>query len=1053
MRSRFIGAALAIVALAALLAIVILPVSAAASGTTVLVDDTFTGGLTSTKEANNKGDGSWGSQSDMITVTGADGGKYGVFFPTMSGSNPAHSFMSTSWTHTYFRETDDVRYFIYELDLATETQYTSGIHFEMISRIVASGKTTGNFVKYLTVNETANGTVFDSNGKTLPAEGERGAWQHITFVVDAKRNNASGTGSKSSTVYIYINGKLLDTKPAFGTKDITYIESMRFSIAQGTAIETTDTMCVDNVRVTKLTDAYSGNLAAVLADPARSIADADCTAYTDSYVFPKTRPIASIGDKTYSTVSEIEAALQKGDTLTVLSHIRDTLTIPCDMAIYNPDGYSVSYDKGGFDEYVDGSTVTFIGQFEPIDVIFHLGDKTETVTYTSPKAITPPEYGGTVDIGGIPCLAVGFAREEGGEVLADLGYPTEYNREFWLVYEAPSAYALHTGGTRTYIYGDAQLSGAIRNAASGDVITLMSDSTLCTDSTNGYTVRSRSLTIDLAGYTLRLADGCTTDVFTVGSGGSLTLKGGHVLMLNNGRIPATSTSNTLVKNRIFVTETGAYDASITAERLTIDVCKMLAIVKAGTCSFTDCDIDFTHDYENMIDLYPSADSTPTALNMTRCRVKAFKTIVNTFKPSSISSSDTRITFTDCDMRTDERIITLESLGSASISGGSYTCQYLFGKENANTASFAILGEGTRLNYTAIAEFPASAPKIELEDRAIVRCGKANEYIVTAEYANVSWQLGSLSQTESWQKGATPICPFALPEDTRAIKYDTPTPVPVTEDATYVIVARPNFSVKVRLVLETNLSLNIYIPEIDFTSVRVGKTAYAQRNCTPVLLDGVPHYKFNTGAISPATAADTFKFTVSAVGHTGNVSFSTTVSLTEYVERLLAEAPDTASYRLALSVINYIGVAAGENAPDSLKSIIARYRTDSVRLGTPESTLGNELDGAISEVLLGTDGINAVRLKFNSGYTGELTLTYTAGGRSCTESISVKAGKVRGCDYIDIFTDATALSDGITVSTGSAEATVTVADCKTDNTALRDALYTYARCVRAYLDRK
>ena len=282
MKKRIIAAAI-VFALTAALALS-LTVNAAGEGVKTLINDSFTGGLTSTKEANNKGDGSYGSQSDMVTVTGTDGGKYGVFFPTLTGTNPAHAFMATSWEKTYVGPDDDVRYFIYEIDLTTETQYTSGIYFEFITRIVSGSSTTLNAVKYLTVNETASGNQLVSGSTTVAAGSERGEWQHISFVVDITRNNANGTGSKNSTVYVYVDGELINKQNAFRSKDITYIDSMRFSIETGKAVDVTDTMCVDNVRVTKLTDDYKGNLASVLADPSRNLAEADCVAYTENYV-------------------------------------------------------------------------------------------------------------------------------------------------------------------------------------------------------------------------------------------------------------------------------------------------------------------------------------------------------------------------------------------------------------------------------------------------------------------------------------------------------------------------------------------------------------------------------------------------------------------------------------------------------------------------------------------------------------------------------------------------------------------------------------------------
>ena len=1049
MKKRIIAAAIVLV-LTATLALS-LTVSAASAGVKTLINDSFTGGLTSTKEANNKGDGSYGSQSDMVTVTGTDGGKYGVFFPTLTGTNPAHAFMATSWEKTYVGPDDDVRYFIYEIDLTTETQYTSGIYFEFITRIVSGSSTTLNAVKYLTVNETASGNQLISGSTTVAAGSERGVWQHISFVVDITRNNANGTGSKNSTVYVYVDGELINKQNAFRSKDITYIDSMRFSIETGKAVDVTDTMCVDNVRVTKLTDDYKGNLASVLADPSRNLAEADCVAYTENYVYPTTRAIARIGDKSYSRVSEIEAALKPGDMLTVLGDIKDTLHIPCEMTIINEGGYTVNYNKNGFTEYKTAATVSFIEAFDSLDVTFHLGDEIKTVTYTEPAIIVAPEYDATVTVGGIVCKAMGFSRTEGGEVITDLGIASPYNKEFWLVYESPVAYAAHADGTRSYAYTDAELGTAISTAADGDVINLLTDATICTGGT--YKINAKSLTIDLGGNTVELADGVSGDIFTLGKGGKLTVRNGEFDIKNNGRIPSASGATSISRNRLITISSGSTDASFTAEGVTVRAAKMLALIQAGTCSFTDCLIDFTNDYENMIDLYPSTAATPTTLNMTRCEVYAFKTIVNTYKPSSVSVYDTRINFTDCIMDTDERIITLESLGTAVIDGGKYTCQYFFGKANANSASRAVFTEGTAFNFDEFTD--SGTPAVDCGGGVIARQNGDMPYVVAAKYSDITWKVFTSKITERWANGETPVCPLDVPKDTRAVRYSFPTVTEANGSRTYTLSASANFTPKTRLVLGSDLSINIYIPEMDFTSVRIGKTTYAQRNCTTVLLDGVPHYKFNTGTIDPMFAASTIKFTVSAVGYSGNVSFSTEISLAEYAERLLCEAPDTETYKLALSILSYAEESAQDQLPATLEVYLAKYNTDSVKLAAPkaDAPLPDGIRAAIGSTELVTDGGCAVRLGFNTSYTGQVTVTYMYGGKECTKTLNVVNGNADSAAYVDIVTDATALIDGITVTVGGASATVSIGMLDYDKPAVLDALYTYAKCAAAYLNRK
>jgi hypothetical protein len=124
---------------------------------------------------------------------------------------------------------------------------------------------------------------------------------------------------------------------------------MRISIGTGAAVDATDTICLDNVKVTHIGLGYDGNLASVLADSSKSLTEFDRTSFGDGYAFSKTAAIANIGDIGYSTVSDIENALCEGDELVLLGDVLATLNVPCGFSVYNPDGYKFNYDKGSYD--------------------------------------------------------------------------------------------------------------------------------------------------------------------------------------------------------------------------------------------------------------------------------------------------------------------------------------------------------------------------------------------------------------------------------------------------------------------------------------------------------------------------------------------------------------------------------------------------------------------------------------------------------------------------------------------------------------------------------
>ena len=1047
---RLIRIIFAIVLASTLVALTAFGISAASVGAEIVVNDTFANGITTNKAANNTGDGSYPTQSKMVAREGTDGGKYGVFYPTLSGSNPGHAFITSPWDPIYLTQGEDTRYLVYEFDLATETQYTANMKIEAISRVVNSdGSKTSNFISYLRIKEDSYGRpTLTAGSKTVPLEAERGEWQHITVVIDVTLNNAAGSGSVNSTAYLYLNGEQLASVPAFGTKSATFVEAVRFSVDKGTEVDITDTTCVDNIRLTRLTKDYSGNLAAVLADSAKNISEVSGLAYTEDYVFPKTRAIASVGSTKFSTVSEIEAALKPGDLLTVLGDIYDTIDITCPVTIYNPDGKILNYDKGELEEYKSGNTVTIMEAFKPVDVIFHVGDEIKTVTYSTPTAITPVEYDSVITVDGIERRATGFAREPGGKVLTDLGVVSEYNKEFWLVYTSPIAYAEHTGGTRAYAYDNGELDTLISGAPSGDVITLMSDATIYTRATSAFTFKAREVTIDLAGHTLSLSDSCPGDVFTVGEYGTLTVKNGKLYMPNNGRTKPNSTD--IQRKRIFSTQSNSEGAKIFAESLDVVACKMIALIRGGAeCTFTDCYIDFTKDYENMVDLYSSNLDTATKLTFTRCTILALKTVVNTYRTSDIKNHNTEIYLNDCDITTSERIITLESLGSAHISEGKYKAQYLFGKSSANADATISVSLGTEFGYTAFAE-NANCPTPDFEGGALARRNDRDyPYEVSTNVATVSWSVSPDKKSEVWIKGEIPTCPIEVPSSTSAISYTFGEIVPVSEDVTYALTSEPAFNIKIKALLGTDLSLNIYVPDVDFSTVRIGLTNYSKAKSEMVLIDGVPYYRFNTGRIDPALAANVIKVRVTVLAYNGNVSFSSDISLIAYLEKLLTENVDPDAYMLALSAISYIEESV-EDPVDELIECFEKYKPERVKL--PAAKFSGDHSSVISSAELSvTRAGTYVRLNFNEGFTGMITLKYMSGGKHVEKAVAIVSGKAGKATYVEISGDAMLYYEGIGLKTDTLDTVIGIDSCITEeNERLIDALYTYGKYSYLYV---
>ncbi len=1019
------------------------------NGAVVLNSNDFTSGNGICGAQNAKAsDGVNYGQSALTRKTGADGGKYAVFHPTLTGKNPAHGFVQVKYSDVYLGPDDDVEYFILEFDFATETQYLDRLEFEFIGKNASGSSVFGNEKPHLSTDTNGKFTI-TSAGKTVEIEQERGKWQHLTFVVKTELNDASGAGSVDSVLYTYCNGNFIGSGKIF-KNDAVYMHSLRISQLNGRQVNVTDTFCFDNVKATKLTSAYTGNLASVLADSSKNLKEFDLSTYKDGYAFPKTAAIAKIGDKQYSTVSELEAATKAGDEITLLANVYERIDITCECSIYNPNKYSFTYDAVGFEKVESQNTISFLAPFDSVEVIWHLGDKTEKQTYTDRTVPTPPAYAPTIDVDGVLWKAIGFSKSEGGEVVMDLGVVSPYNNEFWLVYEKPVAYSANKSGTKTYSYNVNETETLISNAQNGDTVYLLAD----VYTKAAFTVSNKTLTVDLCGYTLHMTEGGTGEMFTVGAGGNLTVKNGNIEAYKNGRIPVGSTS--IARRRIFVTSSES--SVLTASNLKIDACKMIAIVKNGNATFDKCEIDFTKDYDNMIDLYSNNNnSAPPTLNFKDCNIKTYKTIVNVYKPSNVSNNNAVINAFDCCMKTNERVFATEAAGAVTIKGGKYDCNNLFGKLNTNKDATAFIGEGTLLNFAVLDEM--GALNLNFDGGAVARINDDTgyRYIVTKSYAKISWVWPNASRDENWRVGDTPICPFELPESTREVKYEIPQIVPVATAATYTLRTAQNFETKISAELGMNYSLNFYISEINFTSVKVGNVTYKMSDAKIVEVDGKTYYKFNTGAISAVNSANTIEVMVSVSSAYGERQYRYDINLLKYLDQVLSGGYGYNTYRLALSVLGCIKAQLPDNYTNNIYNDIAKkYNTDTVLSEIKDAGADiSAVSSALSSVSVVSENGIAYRLTLNSAFSGVINVTYTLNGNERTDAFSVTSGKCGGKSSIEIGTDAASFADGIKITVDNAVGAVDMALCKSQagdqNLDELAAIYAYSKEVKKYVN--
>ena len=1040
-----------LLAVAILLCAVFAMTVSGASGVAVKVSDDFTSGKGNTSGQNNMSHGG-AAQSKLELAVGADGGGYAVFSPTATGTNPGHAFVQNSFGSggVVLSSAGGNKYMVYDIDFTTETQYFESLVFEMIGKDSAD-KTVNTHAegKVYVASDGAGGWNITANSKTLPMESERGRWQHLTIVIEAARDSSGATTADSKS-YVYYNGRFLSSGKA-QAKAFSYMHSMRISMNSGASVSIDDTLCIDNVTVTAVADSYSGNLAAVLADSSKSLTEWTDAVYKSGYTFPKTRAIAEVGGKKLSTASEIEAAITEGALVNLLSDVLDTVDIPNECSVYNDGGYTFNYNKGSFGEYKSAKTTAFLNAFaSPVTVTWHIGDETVTETYDAPAVLTPPEFEETVEIGGVLHKALGYSRSEGGEMITDPGIASPYNNEFYVVFERSVAYALHSDGTKSYAYSEEELDALMLATVSGDTVYLLSDLKAgVTGNAACYTFTGKSVTLDLSGYTLTMAGVSNNHLFTVGKNGSLTVKNGVIDALDNGRIPEGGTA--IVRRNVFKIPNDASGAYLLAEDLTVKASKMMTVVGNGEAVLRRCKIDFTNDYENMIDFYSNGSETsPTTLRLEECDIRAYKTVVNSYKPSDVTGNYSELYARNCNINTNERIFTVNAISKAEINGGTYTGTNLFANENANKSAKVYIYRNT---YFSLEDLDQKNKLLIITDGKLVRSGREDcPYAVTDKYAKIKWDILGEEVSELWAMGAIPECPIKIPHNTSALRYDMEKPIPVSGYKLYNLEAKLNFTPKISATLDYDFGLNLYVPDADYKSVALGDMTFEKSEGKSVLISGEPYLKFSLNSIAASAADEKIPLSFSFDTEAGELSLMGETSVISYLESVIEGGSSFDEYNLALSALNYINASQGDVASAELTEMLAKYDTSTVVYAMAKTDASMAaLGGVISESKIEN---GKYIFTYDTNFTGNISFKYNISGDTVTEFFEISEGKDQaGGSYATLKAPALAYVTGVEVTAGSASGSFDLS-AYAENVGMLDiysAMYSYAKCIEAYIN--
>lgn len=1039
MKRKISALAFFVLVLSIILSTALATVSSAADSVKLVSFDRFTNGNGNSSGQNNTSHGG-PKQSKFERVKGADGGYYAVLSPTLTGTNPGHAFIQNLFGSSGVKldTASGNKYLVYEVDVTTETQYFPKLDFEFIGRKLDNTANQFSYAKPKIESDGNGGWTFSMNGKSVPMESERGAWQHITLIVEAVRT-ASGDISASSKVYAYYNGSFVASMSNAFKGDLLSLNSMRISMNSGGAVTTEDTLCIDNVRVSAVSEASSSGLASILSNTSKNLTEWSESYYKSDYVFPKTRAIASAGDKYFSNVSQIEAEIlaNPGVEFTVLGDIKDTVDIGTDCFFYNPNGYEFNYNSGALKIYTTNATIAFITDYGDVEVSWHFGEKVITESYKVGEVIGAPEFDPVYEKDGVSYKATGFAKTENGEMTVDFGIASKYNNKFYVIFEASVACLTGADGGKIFAYSESELDELFANSVSGDTITLLKSVTFGYADASAYTFKDKSVTFDLGGYTATIAKKRAGHIFTLGAGGSLTVKNGVLNGRDNGRIP--EGEQAIVRRNIFKINNDAVGAVLVAEDLVIEATKMMSAIGNGSATFRNCKINFKHDYENMIDLYSNGnESNPTKLLIENCDVEGYKTLINTYKPNGVNGIFAELTVKNSTLVTDERIVASAALSKATLDGGYFKGKYIFAGTSASANAKVHIARETNFAIEDLDE--TNALTFTMDGKLVKSGDKEYPFVVTNGYAKITWDLINERVIEYWANGALPECPVKIPTNTSSIRYTMDKPVAVSSNKMYQLNVGLNFTPKISYSFGIDFALNVYLTESDYKSIFIGETELTERALPMVAIDGEAYYKISApitdadGSLNLKMVFDTF---------VGERTYTLDVSLLKYIDSILSSECSFEEYNLALSALAYVSATVGEDASDMLCDMLETYDVSKVRYPMSEGEAGN-LDKIIEDWQL--DGAT-LKIYFKQGFSGSVKLAY--GEEEIT--LEVSNGMVGESNFAELDLPIYALASGVEVASNGYCGRLGISSYaeKVGNGKLYSALYSYSKSAEMY----
>ncbi|MBR7116613.1 MAG: hypothetical protein IKC87_02795 [Clostridia bacterium] len=260
-------------------------------------------------------------------------------------------------------------------------------------------------------------------------------------------------------------------------------------------------------------------------------------------------------------------------------------------------------------------------------------------------------------------------------------------------------------------------------------------------------------------------------------------------------------------------------------------------------------------------------------------------------------------------------------------------------------------------------------------------------------------------------------PVTLPDESSLLKYEWTYNI----DGAYEAIITYKGNVKANLSVHNDLALNIFLPtdlgdgSYDYVYVEGNKFTVRDVN-----YNGVDYKAVTIPGIDPLSAAKDFTFKFRVKDENGTVADVTReISVLDYIENALKdESLGAKDKTLVASLLNYLVATAqynGQTVSGELLALTELPEYTAIELTAPaaaEAKLTVKDLGVFKSATLKLDTRFVYEFAVRDDFSGDISVTYTVGGETVTDSYTVAGG-----DVIEVELLAYELTGDVTVTVG------------------------------------